>query len=111
MTQFEIIMRTDTPELPAEIGNFDEVKAAISEALQQYNTDAVVDANSVKDAEKTRAHLRKVKDQIETYRKDAKSAYLAKFNTLETQCKELSGLTMQLSQSSKLVRRSVLNSK
>lgn len=95
MTQFEIIMRTDTPELPAEIGNFADVKAAISEALTQYNTDAVVDANSVKDAEKTRAHLRKVKEQIETYRKDAKAAYLSKFETLEAQCKELSALIEQ----------------
>lgn len=95
MTQFEIIMRTDTPELPAEIGNFAEVKAAIGEALQQYNTDAVVNAETVKDAEKTRAHLRKVKEQIEAYRKDAKSAYLAKFEKLESQCKELSGLIEQ----------------
>lgn len=92
MTQFEIIMRTDTPELPAEIGNFEEVKGAISEALKEYSTDAIVTADNVKDAEKTRAHLRKVKEQIENYRKDAKAAYLAKFNTLETQCKELSGL-------------------
>ena len=92
MTQFEIIMRTDTPELPAEIGNFEEVKAAISEALKEYSTDAIVTADSVKDAEKTRAHLRRVKDQVETYRKDAKAAYLEKFNKLESQCKELSGM-------------------
>ena len=95
MTQFEIIMRTDTPELPAEIGNFEEVKAAISEALKEYSTDAIVTADSVKDAEKTRAHLRKVKDQIETYRKDAKNAYLGKFEALEKQCKELSGMIEQ----------------
>ena len=95
MTQFEIIMRTDTPELPAEIGNFEEVKAAITEALAQYSTDAVVDENTVKDAEKTRAHLRRVKDQVETYRKDAKAAYLEKFNKLESQCKELSGMIEQ----------------
>lgn len=95
MTQFEIIMRTDTPELPAEIGNFAEVKAAITEALAQYSTDAVVDENTVKDAEKTRAHLRRVKDQVEQYRKDAKAAYLEKFNLLETQCKELSGMIEQ----------------
>lgn len=92
MTQFEIIMRTDTPELPAEIGNFAEVKAAISDALAQYSTDAVVTEETVKDAEKTRAHLRRVKDQVEQYRKDAKAAYLEKFNLLETQCKELSGM-------------------
>jgi hypothetical protein len=92
MTQFEIIMRTDTPELPAEIGNFEEIKAAINEALTQYNTEAIVDGNSIKDAEKTRAHLRKTKEQIETYRKDAKAAYLSKFEKLEAQCKELSSL-------------------
>ena len=92
MTQFEIIMRTDTPELPAEIGNFVEVKAAISEALEQYSTDAVVTEETVKDAEKTRAHLRRVKDQVEQYRKDAKAAYLEKFCKLESQCKELSGM-------------------
>ena len=95
MTQFEIIMRTDTPELPAEIGNFEEVKAAISEALEQYSTDAVVTEETVKDAEKTRAHLRRVKDQVEQYRKDAKAAYLEKFNLLESQCKELSGMIEQ----------------
>lgn len=92
MTQFEIIMQTDTPELPAEIGNFEDVKAAISAALEQYDTDTAVTAETVKDAEKTRAHLRKVKEQIEVYRKDAKAAYLAKFETLEAQCKELSSL-------------------
>lgn len=92
MTQFEIIMRTDTPELPAEIGNFDEVMEVLNAALKEYSTDAIVTADNVKDAEKTRAHLRKVKDQIETYRKDAKAAYLAKFEKLEAQCKELSGL-------------------
>lgn len=95
MTQFEIIMRTDTPELPAEIGNFEEVKAAIGEALQQYDTDVAVTEETVKDAEKTRAHLRRVKDQVETYRKDAKAAYLEKFGKLEAQCKELSGLIEQ----------------
>jgi hypothetical protein len=88
-------MRTDTPELPAEIGNFAEVKVAISEALEQYSTDAVVTEETVKDAEKTRAHLRRVKDQVEQYRKDAKAAYLEKFNKLETQCKELSGMIEQ----------------
>jgi DNA-binding transcriptional MerR regulator len=95
MTQFEIIMRTDTPELPAEIGNFDEVKAAISEALTQYRTDVVITESSVKDAEKTRAHLRKVKEQIEAYRKDARASYLEKFTKLEAQCKELSALIEQ----------------
>lgn len=92
MTQFEIIMRTDTPELPAEIGNFEEVKAAISAALTEYKTDAIITADTVKDAEKVRANLRKAKEQIEAYRKDAKSAYMDKFAVFEAQCKELSGL-------------------
>lgn len=93
MAQFEIMMRTDTPELPAEISNFSEVKAAIGEALQQYNASGIaVTAETVKDAEKVRAQLRKAKEQIETYRKDAKAAYLEKFSRLESQCKELSGL-------------------
>lgn len=47
MTQFEIIMRTDTPELPAEIGNFAEVKVAIEEALQQYGKDIAVNAETI----------------------------------------------------------------
>lgn len=93
MAQFEIMMRTDTPELPAEISNFSEVKAAIGEALRQYNASGIaVTAETVKDAEKVRAQLRKAKEQIETYRKDAKAAYLEKFSRLESQCKELSGL-------------------
>lgn len=93
MAQFEIMMRTDTPELPAEISNFSEVKTAIGEALRQYNASGIaVTAETVKDAEKVRAQLRKAKEQIETYRKDAKAAYLEKFSRLESQCKELSGL-------------------
>lgn len=92
MTQFEIIMRTDTPELPAEIGNFEEVKAAITAALTEYKTDVVITPESVKDAEKVRASLRKAKEQIENYRKDAKAAYMDKFAMFEAQCKELSGL-------------------
>lgn len=92
MTQFEIIMRTDTPELPAEIGNFEDVKAAITAALTEYKTDVVITPESVKDAEKVRASLRKAKEQIEVYRKDAKAAYLDKFALFEGQCKELSGL-------------------
>ena len=92
MTQFEILMRTDTPELPAEIGNFEDVKAAISSALAEYKTDVVITKDSVKDAEKVRTSLRKAKEQIETYRKDAKVAYLERFGVLEAQCKELSGL-------------------
>lgn len=92
MTQFEIIMRTDTPELPAEIGNFEEVKAAITAALTEYKTDVVITPDSVKDAEKVRASLRKAKEQIENYRKDAKAAYMDKFAIFEAQCKELSGL-------------------
>lgn len=92
MTQFEIIMRTDTPELPAEIGNFEEVKAAISAALTEYKTDVVITPESVKEAEKVRASLRKAKEQIENYRKDAKAAYMNKFAVFESQCKELSGL-------------------
>lgn len=95
MNQFEIKMYYDTPELPAEIDNFEKVKAAISEALKEYSTDAIVTADSVKDAEKTRAHLRRAKEQVETYRKDAKAAYLEKFNKLESQCKELSGMIEQ----------------
>ncbi|MBP0975949.1 MAG: DUF1351 domain-containing protein, partial [Oscillospiraceae bacterium] len=35
------------------------------------------------------------KEQIETYRKDAKAAYLEKFNKLESQCKEMSGMIEQ----------------
>lgn len=92
MTQFEIIMQTDKPELPARIENFNECKAAITAALAQYNTDICITEDTVKDAEKTRAHLRKVKSQIEDYRKDAKAQYLAKFTVLESQCKELSAL-------------------
>ena len=95
MTQFEITMYYDTPELPTEIANFEEVRVAIEDALKQYNTDVVVTAESVKDAEKMRAHLRKVKEQIENYRRDAKAAYLSRFESLEAQCKQLSALIEQ----------------
>lgn len=91
MNQFEIIMSTANAELPSAIGNFAELKAALSESLEKYRT-LVVSEGGIKAAEKDRASLRKLKEQIETYRKDAKASYLEKFSVLEGQCKELSGL-------------------
>lgn len=85
----EFIVKTDLNQLPQTIDfNFEEMKAELSEKLAYYNT-LVVTEDSIKDAKDDKAKLNKLKEAIETRRKDIKKACLAPYEQFEKQCKEL----------------------
>lgn len=85
----EFVVKTDLNQLPQTIDfNFEEMKAELSEKLTYYNA-LVVTADSIKDAKDDKAKLNKLKEAIETRRKDIKKACLAPYEQFEKQCKEL----------------------
>lgn len=89
----EMKMTTDLQTaLPAEIGfNFDELKAELTERLHHYNT-LVVTEDAIKEAKTDLANLRKLRDAIETRRKEVKKQCMEPYNAFEAQVKELTKL-------------------
>lgn len=89
----EMKMTTDLETaLPAEIGfNFDELKNELTERLHHYNT-LVVTEDAIKDAKTDLANLRKLKDAIETRRKEVKRQCMEPYNAFEARVKELTAL-------------------
>ena len=89
----EMKMTTDLQTaLPAEIGfNFEELKTELTERLHHYNT-LVVTEDAIKEAKADLANLRKLKDAIETRRKEVKQLCMAPYNAFEAQVKELTKL-------------------
>lgn len=89
----EMKMTTDLETaLPAEIGfNFDELKPELTERLQHYNT-LVVTEDSIQEAKNDRANLRKLKDAIETRRKEVKKECERPYKAFEAKVKELTAL-------------------
>lgn len=89
----ELRMTTDLETaLPAEIGfNFDELKTDLTERLHHYNT-LVVTEDAIQDAKNDRANLRKLKDAIETRRKEVKKKVMQPYNIFEGRVKELTAL-------------------
>ena len=81
--------------LPAEIGfNFDELKAELSERLKFYNS-LVITEDGTKEAKADRANLNKLRDALETKRKEVKQQCLAPYNAFEVKVKELVALVDQ----------------
>ena len=89
----EMRMTTDLETaLPAEIVfNFEELKSELTERLHHYNT-LVVTEDAIKDAKTDLANLRKLKDAIETRRKDVKRQCMEPYNAFEARVKELTAL-------------------
>ena len=89
----EMKMTTDLQTaLPVEIGfNFDELKTELTERLHHYNT-LVVTEDAIKEAKTDLANLRKLKDAIETHRKEVKKQCMAPYDAFEKQVKELTSL-------------------
>lgn len=89
----EMRMTTDlTTALPAAIVfNFDELKAELTERLHHYNS-LVVTEEAIQDAKNDRANLRKLKDAIETSRKEVKKQCEQPYKAFEAQVKELTAL-------------------
>lgn len=89
----ELDTRTAPVELPQRIQNFDEIKTYLTDATVKYR-DLVITASEVKNAEKELADLRKLRDFIDTQRKEAKKQYTEQLKPLEDQYKELSALVI-----------------
>lgn len=88
--EFEITTNLDTIRNQTITANFDAVAAWLDKELQPY-IGLVVTADAIPSAKNYRANLRKVKDRIEEYRREAKRAALAPYNAFEEQAKVLTG--------------------
>lgn len=89
-------MTTDlSTALPEEITfNFDELKTELSERLEHYKS-LVVTEDTIKDAKTDRANLNKLREAIETRRKDVKKRCMQPYTAFEGRVKELVGLIDQ----------------
>lgn len=88
--RFEFVLTTSLmDELPDTINfNYIQLKAVLARELEHYNSLAVTEA-SVKAAKEDRAKLNKLKDALETKRKEIKKLCLAPYQDFETKVKEL----------------------
>lgn len=89
----ELVMWAAPVELPQKIENFEEIKTYLTEATAKYR-DLVITSEEVKPAERELADLRKLRDFIDTQRKEAKKQYTERLKPLEEQYKELAALVI-----------------
>lgn len=71
--------------------NFEAVKAYLAESMAPYAT-VVVTPDSIADAKKTRADLRKIATGIDAQRKEIKKLWNRPYEEYEQKCKELTGI-------------------
>lgn len=88
--EFEITSSLDTLRNQQITANFDAVAAWLDEELAPYAGMAVTE-DMIPTAKVYRANLRKLKDRIDLYRKEAKSAALAPYTAFEEKIKVLTG--------------------
>ena len=88
--EFEITTNLETIKNQQITANFEAVSAWLDEELAPYKL-MIVTADMIPSAKTYRANLRKVRDRIDQYRKEAKQAALAPYNVFEQRCKELTG--------------------
>lgn len=93
MDALEMKMSTDlATAIPAEIGfNFEELEAELRRRLEHYNH-LVVTEDAIKAAKDDRAALRKLRDAIETRRKEVKKQCEAPYKAFEEKVKRLTAL-------------------
>lgn len=96
MGVMEFQVTTDlTPVVNTQIEtNFEAVKDWLTEELAPYAS-MVVTPDSVADAKKTRASLRKVGDSIDSQRKAVKKEWMKPYEEYEAKCKELTGIVSE----------------
>ena len=88
--EFKLI--TDLTQLPQVVEfNAEELKAELNEKLTYYKN-LVVTEDAIREAKSDRAKLSKLRDAIDTKRKEVKKACLAPYEAFETQCKEIIGM-------------------
>ena len=93
MEALEMRMSTDlATAIPAEIAfNFEEMEAELQRRLEHYNH-LVVTEDAIKDAKDDRANLRKLREAIETRRKEVKKQFEAPVKEFESKVKRLVAL-------------------
>lgn len=88
----EFVMGDSLERLPATFDfNFEQLKAELSASLTTY-TGLVVTEDSIKSAKDERAKLNKLREALETKRKEVKKQCMAPYNDFEAKVKELVGL-------------------
>ena len=88
--EFKLI--TDLSQLPQVVEfNAEELKAELSEKLTYYKN-LVVTEDAIREAKSDRAKLSKLRDAIDTKRKEVKKACMAPYEAFETQCKEITAM-------------------
>lgn len=94
MVQMEI--SAPVQALPAVVWNYEEVKAGVEKALEQYKN-RVYTAQTITGANADRAALNKLADAIAVKRREMKARYLEPYTAFEAQCKEIEGMIAQVS--------------
>lgn len=86
----ELVMSTDlNTALPKVIGfNFEELKAELTARIDYYNS-LVVTEETIKEGKAERAKLSKLREAVETKRKEVKREYMAPYTDFESKVKEL----------------------
>lgn len=91
----EFVMGNSLETLPETIDfNFEELKAQLAENLEPY-ANMVVTADTIKAAKEDRARLNKLREALETKRKEVKKECMAPYLGFEARVKELVGLIDQ----------------
>lgn len=88
MNELQVVVKQEVGKIN---WNFEELKTALAAEMQKY-VGIVYDDNSIADAKKTVAYLRKLKESVEDRRKDVKKKCLEPYETMEKQAKELTQL-------------------
>lgn len=94
MVQMEI--SAPVQALPAVVWNYEEVKAGVEKALEQYKNRAYTQ-QTITGAKADRAALNKLAEAMAVKRREMKARYLEPYTTFETQCKEIEGMIAQVS--------------
>lgn len=88
----EFVMGNSLEALPKTIDfNFEELKAQLASSLELY-TGLVVTEDGIKSAKEDRAKLNKLREALETKRKEVKKECMAPYTDFEVKVKELVGL-------------------
>lgn len=91
----EFVMGNSLETLPKTIDfNFEELKGQLAESLALY-TGLVVTEDGIKGAKEDRAKLNKLREALETKRKEVKKECMAPYTDFEGKVKELVGLIDQ----------------
>lgn len=94
MVQMEI--SAPVQSLPAVVWNYEEVKAGVEKALEQYKNRAYT-PQTITGAKADRSALNKLAEAMAVKRREMKSRYLEPYTAFEAQCKEIEGMIAQVS--------------